>query len=230
MLGLNSWGLSSPEHESTEWRCKEGISIVKCEQYLLLGVPSMSTWVSIYRVVSACHYNAGNAPIQPLHLKTMVTGLLRSFDIYNDFHVRPTTTWHVSTSRTASSWESSDGLWPPRRPSDPLARSKLHRWAGLLLPAKQTKVWAVALLAKVRGTRWSFVGDPPMGSIPHPQHPSYRIMLLKHYWNMLMFWLIKIWSIMRIPMMIFYVSINLSFVPMPVMWYHSMNDKIWPAP
>jgi hypothetical protein len=30
----------------------------------------MSTWMSIYRVVRACHYNAGNAPIQPLHPKT----------------------------------------------------------------------------------------------------------------------------------------------------------------
>jgi hypothetical protein len=30
--------------------------------------------------------------------------------------------------------------------------------------------------------------------------------------------------------MIFYVSINLRFVPMPMMWYHSMNDKIWLTP
>jgi hypothetical protein len=31
---------------------------------------------------------------------------------------------------------------------------------------------------------------------------------------------------LRMPMMIFYVSINLIFVVMPMMLYHSMYDKI----
>jgi hypothetical protein len=29
----------------------------------LLGVPSMNTWVSIYKVVETGHYNAGNTPV-----------------------------------------------------------------------------------------------------------------------------------------------------------------------
>jgi hypothetical protein len=33
-------------------------------------------------------------------------------------------------------------------------------------------------------------------------------------------------SYVRMSMMIFYVSINLSFVAMPMMYYHSMYDKI----
>jgi hypothetical protein len=52
MLGPNSRSLSGPKHEGTKWECEsqgEHTGIVNAHNNCSPGVPSMSTWGSIYR-------------------------------------------------------------------------------------------------------------------------------------------------------------------------------------